>query len=244
MSGIAVNITKIKELISNERLQYLVYSGLSIGVIGLTGIGYFYNNLLFQRFLGRINPLIAILFIIFLGVVLLSFLLSQGWFAIYGKENVKGLLRCSCLATLFGLIAILVDYLTGVFPADLNILFPESLLFYPVMGFIVEILFHVLPITLILIILTLLSKKITNKIIWVSIFAVSLLEPVFQTILGFSGEYHLGTVLYVGLYVFLINLSQLMIFKRYDFISMYSFRLVYYILWHIVWGYMRLKLLF
>lgn len=44
-----------------------------------------------------------------------------------------------------------------------------------------------------------------------------------------------------GLHVFLINLSQLMIFKRYD---LYSFRLVYYIFWHIVWGYMRLKLLF
>ncbi len=237
-------MTKIKELISKERLQYLVYLGLSIGVIGLTGLGYFSDNLLFQRFLGKINLLIAILFIIFLGLVLLSFLLSQGWFAIYEKENLKGLLRYSGLATLFGLIAILVDYLTVVFPADLNMLFPESLLFYPVMGFIVEILFHVLPITLILIILTLLSEKITNKIIWVIIFAVSLFEPIFQTILGFSGQYPLWTVAYVGLHVFLINLSQLIIFKRYDFISMYSFRLVYYILWHIVWGYLRLKLLF
>jgi hypothetical protein len=244
MRGIPVNMTKIKELIYKERLQYLVYVGLSIAVMGLTGIGYFSDNLLFQRFLGRINPLIAILFIIFLGVVLLFVLLSQGWFAIYGKENLKGLLLGSGLATLFGLIAILVDYLMVVFPADLNILFPESLLFYPVMGFIVEILFHVLPITLILIIPTLFSEKITNKIIWVIIFAVSLFEPIFQTILGFSGQYPLWTVVYVGLHVFLINLSQLMIFKRYDFISMYSFRLVYYILWHIVWGYMRLKLLF
>jgi hypothetical protein len=75
-------MTKIKELISSERLQYLVFIGLSIGVAGLTGIGYFSNNLLFQRYFGGINPFIPILLIIFLGVVLLSFLLSRGWFAI------------------------------------------------------------------------------------------------------------------------------------------------------------------
>jgi hypothetical protein len=101
MRGRAVTMTKIKEFISHERLQYQVYIGLSIGVVGLTGIGYFSNNLLFQRYLGRINPLLASLFIIFLGVVLLSFLLSRGWFAIFKRENLKGLFRRSGLAALF-----------------------------------------------------------------------------------------------------------------------------------------------
>jgi hypothetical protein len=50
-------MAKIKELISNERVQYLVYIGISIGVAGLTGIGYSSNNLLFQRYIGGINPL-------------------------------------------------------------------------------------------------------------------------------------------------------------------------------------------
>jgi len=49
---------------------------------------------------------------------------------------------------------------------------------------------------------------------------------------------------YVGLHVFLINLLQLWLFKRYDLISMYSFRLAYYLLWHIGWGHVRLKLRF
>jgi hypothetical protein len=31
---------------------------------------------------------------------------------------------------------------------------------------------------------------------------------------------------------------------RYGFLSMYAFRLVYYLHWHIVWGYLRLQLLF
>jgi hypothetical protein len=33
-------------------------------------------------------------------------------------------------------------------------------------------------------------------------------------------------------------------FRRYDFASMYSFRLVYYAYWHVAWGVIRLKVLF
>ncbi|VVB97487.1 Uncharacterised protein [uncultured archaeon] len=238
-------MTKIKELISNERLQYLVYIGLSIVVVGLTGIAYFSNNLIFQRFIGGINPLIASLFIIILGFIILSFLLSKGWFAIYKKGNLKGLFYSSGLAALFGLIIILVDFNTRLYPADMNILFPESLLFYPAIDLFAEILFQVLPLTLILIILTSLSKKINhNMIIWISIFAASLLEPIYQTIPLLSGQYPLWFAGFTFIHVFLIILSQLTIFKRYDFITMYWFRLVYYIIWHIVWGHIRLGLLF
>ena len=48
----------------------------------------------------------------------------------------------------------------------------------------------------------------------------------------------------VFLNILLINLFQLLIFKRYDFVSMFSFRLAYYAIWHIAWGYVRLNLLF
>ena len=236
---------KIKELISKEWSQYLVFIGLSIVVMGLTGIIYFSNNLLFQRFIGGVNPLIAAFFIVLLGIISLSYLLSKGWFAIYKKENLKGLFRRSSLAAVFVLITILVD-LKIVFPADLNVLFPESLLFYPAMGFFVEILFHVLPLSILLISLTSIFKNISSKnIIWICILIVSLLEPIYQTIpMSFSNQYPLCVLAIVLFNLFLFNLSQLLIFKRYDFISMYSFRLVYYIIWHIVWGYMRLKLLF
>jgi hypothetical protein len=236
---------KIKEPISKDRLQYQVIIVLSIGVVGLAGIIYFSDNLLFQRFLGRTNPLFAFLIINSLGVVLLSFLLSRGWFAIYKKENLKRLFRFSVLAAVFASITILVD-LKVVFPADMNVLFPESLLFYAAIGFLVEILFHVLPLSVLLISLTSIFKNVSSKnIIWICIFIVSLLEPVYQTaLMGSSNHYPLWAVVYIGFHLFLFNLFQLLIFKRYDFISMYSFRLVYYMLWHIVWGYTRLKWLF
>jgi hypothetical protein len=37
---------------------------------------------------------------------------------------------------------------------------------------------------------------------------------------------------------------QLYVFRRFDFASMYAFRLVYYAYWHILWGVIRLKVLF
>ena len=46
-----------------ERPQYLVFISLSIVIVVLTGIIYFSDNLLFQRFIGGINPLIASFFL-------------------------------------------------------------------------------------------------------------------------------------------------------------------------------------
>ncbi len=212
----------------------------------LTGILHVSDNLLFERFIGGINPLIASFFIVFLGVISLSVLLSKGWFTIYKQENLRGLFLRSSFAILFALITILIVDINVPFPADMNVLFPESLLFYPAIGFFVEILFHVLPLSILLISLTLIFKNANHKnIIWICILTVSLLEPIYQTMPLFSSsQYPLWVAAIVLINLFLFNLSQLFIFKRYDFISMYSFRLVYYLIWHIVWGYMRLKLLF
>jgi len=113
------------------------------------------------------------------------------------------------------------------------------------MGFVVEILFHVLPLSLILSIFTLIRKNRTpQKIIWISIVLISLLEPVYQLIYGTPTHFPLSINFLFGFYLFLFNFIQLTLFKRYDFLSMYSFRLVYYIIWHILWGYLRLVIFF
>jgi hypothetical protein len=238
-------MTQVRELISKERLQYWVFAGLSIGILGLTGIAHFSNNLLFRRYLGRIDSSAATILTACLGAISLSILLSHGWFAIYRKENLRGLFRASGLAAILGLVMILIDHWI-VLPADINVQFPESLVFYPVIGFLVEIVVHVLPLTLLLLLLTSFCKNLSlGKISWICILIVSLLEPVYQTIaMGPSDHSSSWAVAYVGLHVFVINVLQLAVFRRYDFIAMYSFRLVYYILWHIVWGYYRLELLF
>ena len=122
--------------------------------------------------------------------------------------------------------------------------FPDSLFFYPIFGFVVEVLFHMLPLALLLFILTSMFNLGFEKVIWPCILVVALLEPIFQTVLGFSRPYPTWVMVCVFANILLINLFQLSIFKRYDFVSMYFFRLVYYAIWHIVWGQVRLNLLF
>lgn len=236
-------MSKFIELISTERSQVLAFLGISFLIAILTGILYVRNAPLFQAFFGKLNPLLVILGIILLGMVLSLFFLSRGWFSVYKAGEYKGILVAAGLAALPGLLIILLD-LKAVFPADTNRPFPDSLLFYPIFGFVVEIIFHLLPLALFLFILTSVFNLSFEKVIWPCIVVVALLEPVFQTVLGFSQPYPTWVTIGVFANIFLINLFQLLIFKRYDFVSMYSFRLVYYAIWHIVWGYIRLKLLF
>jgi hypothetical protein len=236
---------RVMESISSDRLQYLIFLGLSLGVLGFVGILYVSNPLLFQRFLGRINPLIAFLCVIALGFILFFFLLSQNWFTVYEKENLKGLLYATVLAASFGVLMILVDTRI-IYPEDTNVLLPESLLFYPAMGFFADILFHVLPLTVLLVILSSILKSVDfGNVVWICIPIVSITESIYQMMhLASFNRYPLWAVIYVGIHVFLIGFSQLTLFSKYDFISMYSFRLVYYAFWHIGWGYVRLRLLF
>lgn len=132
-----------------------------------------------------------------------------------------------------------------VFPKNTNVLPPISLLFYPVMGLVADIIFHLLPLSLLLFVLTFLFPKINHdRIVWISIVIVSFIEPVYQVLFFPTNLYPPWVMTYLGVHIFVISFYQLVIFKRADFISMYAFRLVYYLLWHIIWGHVRLELLF
>ncbi len=225
-----------------KRLRYKVFMWLAIGVLILVTIINYFNNTIFQRFFGNINPILIFLLSSVLGLVLLSVLVSKGWFSIYEKRNYRELLYFFKIAFPFTLIAILVDLII-VFPSDTNINFPMSLLFYPAMGFLVEILFHLLPLSLLIFTSTFLLQNIsTEKIIWFCFLITATLEPTYQVVyMNASPEW---TVIIVWLNLFLFNLAQLFVFKKYDFISMYLVRLFYYLIWHILWGQIRLAWLF
>ncbi|MBT8313609.1 MAG: hypothetical protein KJP26_04040 [Maribacter sp.] len=149
--------------------------------------------------------------------------------------------RYILLVALFVFVAIWVDW-NIVYPADIHILLPESLLFYPAMGFLVEIIFHVLPLTILLFTFPIVFKPIKyNTIVWLSIIIVAMVEPTYQI---FMDTYTTWALLAVWLNLFLFNILQLYVFKIYGFINMYGLRLVYYLFWHIIWGSLRLELLF
>jgi len=223
---------------------------LSLSTAGLTGI----LSLSVIRLPAALSPLEpyfdsilllpAIAAVISVGVVSLGFLYSRGWFEIYlGRECLRGVVLAATLATLFAVAVILID-LRIVFPY-FHVPPPQSLLFYPAMAYVAEIVFHALPLALLLVVLGPLSKTLdSNRLVWWCSLLTSCLEPIFQMGWGFSKEPFSWADVYVGLHVFAFNFLQLYVFRRYDFVSMYTFRLVYYIQWHIVWGYVRLHVLF
>jgi hypothetical protein len=236
-SGGKMHMTRVPGLIYRERLQYLVFAALSVGAVVLVGLIYNSSDRGFQRFIGNINPIVASLTVVGLGFIFLTFLLNRAGLVLYKKANRQGRIRASALAAVFGLLIILMD-LKIVFRADINIPFPESLWFYPAIGFFAEIIFHLAPLSLLLIALTAIFRNTgREKIVLFRIPVVALLEPAYQVIwMRSANQYSLWAGMFVGLLVYLINLFQLLIFRCYDFVSMYVFRLVYYLFWHIGWG--------
>lgn len=233
-----------KESSKNERRQILTYLAVSYCILGFAAVLTIFPTASFGLYFGDIHPLVAISTIILLGFGCMKYLLSREWFSVYKSENLWHLPRFSIVAILFLTGAIFVD-VTFPFPVDINLPFPKSALFYPVMGFVVEILFHMGPLILLLSVLVKVFKNVDReKILFASILMVSLIEPVFQYLFVPSVGKPLWLDVFDGTRLFLFSFVQLNILKRYDFISMYSFRLVYYLLWHILWGSIRLLVLF
>ena len=223
---------------TRQRRQYVAFGVLSLVAAGFTGIlslsqggaGFF------EPYFGSIPPLLAITLTALVGLVSLAFLQSRGWFEICGSRSARGAGVSAALSTLFGVWQVCADVLVTRFPKDINVPPPHSLLFYPVMAYVVEVVFHALPLALLLALLGRSTRKTNTAIVtWLCIVFASSLEPVLVHLRA-------GSSVYVGAFVFVFTLVELDVFRRYDFISMYAFRLVFYLWWHIAWGYVRLRL--
>lgn len=236
-----MTIRSFQSLVSKNRIQFLVLGVALAGFLGAFVILNYSSPTIFERFLGDLNPLVISIIIAIIGIAVLSFLLSKGKFPIYRKNTALVFFGYSLPVVPFVLVAIWVDW-NIVYPADIHILMPESLLFYPAMGLLVEILFHALPLTILLFIFPFVFETIeSNALVWLSIIIVAMVEPTYQI---FMDTYPTWALVVVWINLFLFNLVQLYVFKLYGFISMYGLRLVYYLFWHIIWGSLRIDLLF
>lgn len=235
----------MSETPSHRRVQYFAFALLSVGALGLTAISSLSSDTPFRRYFGAVNPLLAVALVIVLGFASLGFLLSRGWFEIFSTGRVRrGVVVAATVATLFAVAVVPADYLIR-FPRDLNVPAPESLFFYPAIGYVVEVTFHTLPLALLLLLLSPFWRQWNrNTLVWLCIVLASTLEPSLQLRLGYSGSVLSWAEVYVAVHVFAFNLAEFYLFRRYDFVSMYALRLVYYLYWHIVWGYLRLHWLF
>ena len=160
-----------------------------------------------------------------------------GWIALGRLDPGDGAIpwrRIVLLAALFLAPPVLIDVFLP-FPRDMNVPLPEALGFYPVAGFVAEAVFHLVPLAVMALILGTRSLPV-----W-AYGPAALAEPLFQA--AMSGGVTLQGVL-VALHVLAFSSAQLWLFRRHGYAAMLTLRLAFYVGWHLVWGTLRLSLMF
>lgn len=212
-----------------------------------TGILIFTGSSAFTSLFGTLNPFLLLAGASLVGFLLLWYLQSKAGIEVQvaKRKTPKELFLTYGLAMLFPIGFILVDcYL--VYPKDVHILFPQSLLYYPVVGFIAEVFFHLLPFAFCFFLLShLFTKAKKQTILVICIGVTSLAETIFQMSDPLeAGDSPLLLFIIETLLLTATDIYALWNFKKYGFITLYLFRIFYYLTWHIVWGMVRLELLF
>jgi hypothetical protein len=227
----------------DRRRQWLAFGALSFAALGLTLVLLPSSKADFQRFFGRADPILVVLVASIAAAAALGALQARDGFEILkGRGTLRGMAVSAGLATLFAVAIVIADFIIR-YPETINIPVPRALLFYPAVGFIAEIVFHVLPLAVLMWILAPFSRRFrSDRIVWLGIILVAVLEPSFHVMS--EGKALSWASAYTWVHVFSFSVFQLVVFRRYDFMSMFSLRLFYYAYWHIVWGMIRLKVLF
>ena len=223
--------------------QYATYLSISLVALIFIVILLPSSEDYFRRFFGELNALVVVVFASIIGAVALWLLQEKFHFVLFmGDRTIQGLKMSAVLASALAILIVVADFFIR-YPEDTNVPIPQALLFYPSVGFVAEILFHVLPLALLLILLNPLSSWIgKDRVVWGGILNEAFHEPTYQLVFG--GKSFTWGSAYTWIHVFAIAFLQLYVFRRFDFVSMYSFRLIYYGYWHILWGVIRLRVLF
>ncbi|MDH5368535.1 MAG: hypothetical protein OEW99_00805 [Gammaproteobacteria bacterium] len=229
--------------ILDRKRQYAAYFVLSLLAVSFTLAVFYFSETNFGKILGEFNPVVVICVSSVVGFIALWALQRNYGFVIFkGWETLRGCGVSVVFATVLGVIIVIADLILK-YPQNINIQPPAAFFFYPAIGFVAEIAFHVVPLTLLLFVLKPLSDRLGQKrIVWLCILLVSSIEPTYHVL--FTGYYFTWMNVYTWIHIFVISLLQLYVFWKYDFVSMYLFRIFYYIYWHIVWGVIRLDVLF
>lgn len=194
----------------------------------------------FQPYFGNWSPAVSICAIAVVGIFALYQLERRWAFCVYRPaSSLRGLAVAAGCAIPFMIVVTVADLLWG-FPADMNVRLPMAVLFYPAMGFAAQVTMHIVPFLIFLSVGRLLFGRVSrDHLIAVCILLVAGLEATFQVVAG-SANTLLALDVFVAAHLFLFGLVELYIFWKFDFWSMYAFRVVYYLYWHGVWAQMRL----
>lgn len=219
----------------------VLLSAVALGGAGLLQLS---GSAAFAPYFGSFNSVAATGVTVLIGGAALVYLRARRWFDVGGaRHSFRSILIGIAAAVGFALPVVAIDVF-GAFPQDLNVEPPQSIVFYPVIAVVAEYAFHVVPLALLLMLGAPLVVRLGQaRIRWSCVVLVSLIEPTLQTLWA-SPASPAWVTAYVAVHVFAINLTILYLFGRFDFVTAYGFRVLYYLMWHGVWGAARLPLLF
>ncbi len=202
----------------------------------------------FDRFLGPVPPLVVMVVATVVGAITLRFLEVRGWSKVLSKDaqrrgSRRALGEPAAAAIGFAVLAVAADVAIG-FSEDMNTPWPRSILFYPAIALVAEVVFHLVPLALVI---GAARWRFTDGDqdwrVWTAVAVVAFIETVFQVVDALGGPEPIIAV-FVGPHLFAIGAYELIALRRFGFVSVAVFRLTYYVLWHISWGELRLSLLF
>jgi hypothetical protein len=144
-----------------------------------------------------------------------------------------------------GVAAILTDLAIGwtqiaaqqMHLPSIHIAWPASLLIYPGGAIIVEVIYRLflIPVLLWLISSLVLRGRAQDRVFWILAMVTSLIEPLSQDLGGIlHGPGQVGAAI-VFVEDFALNFVQAGTFRRLGFLSAVWVRVVFYLLWHVLW---------
>lgn len=187
----------------------------------------------FLDYFGAIDARLAVGGVAAVGAAALALLWRRGWRV--WPAQWAGAALWLLAAPLFAALAVGADLMLG-FPRDINIPGPWSLLFYPVMGFVAEVVFHAAPLAMLAAVL---GERLRRQ--WRWLIPIALIEPAFQVRAALADLNASPLDVFVFGHVLALNLVELELFRRHGFLPAWAFRLSYYLLWHVAWGHWRLS---
>lgn len=182
------------------------------------------------------------------GAVALRFLEVRGWSKAWSEDtprpvSPRAVGEPAAAAFGFAVLAVSADAAIG-FSQDMNTPWPRSVLFYPAIALVAEVVFHLVPLALLLAASGWrFVEDRGDRRVWLAVATIASVEAVFQVLDALGGTEPIIAV-FVGPHLFAIGVYELTALRRFGFVAIAAFRLAYYLLWHIVWGDLRLTLLF
>ena len=199
----------------------------------------------FDRFLGPVPPTVAVVAAAGAGAVCLRVLERRNWYRVGARVDREEAAKLVGGAIVLAGAAIVVDVLVG-FDEDMNVLWPQSVPYYATMAFLAEVALHVVP-------LAALAAAVERRpgptsseprAALATIVAVATIEALLQVAPELAGADRRSLALFVAPHLLVIGVVELLAFRRAGFGALATFRLTYYLVWHVLWGALRLRLLF